>query len=66
MRKNSPLFLDIGHDLFIMLGLPKIPTWGISDRPKKAKRGTLGFNTKTNSLEYYDGAFWFAAIMRKG
>lgn len=58
--------MDIGQGLFIRLGLPKIPTWVNSDRPKKAKKGTLGFNSQTNSLEYWSGSVWFAAVMGAG
>ncbi|OGD72046.1 hypothetical protein A3A84_02635 [Candidatus Collierbacteria bacterium RIFCSPLOWO2_01_FULL_50_23] len=66
MKKNSPLFIDIGQGLFIMIDLLKIPTWANLDRPKKAKKGTLGFNSQTNSLEYWSGSVWFAAAMNEG
>ena len=61
MPINSPLFIEIGQGLSLMLGLPTIASWTNIKRPKKAKRGTLGFNTDTNSLEYWDGQSWFAA-----
>lgn len=63
MNKNSPAFLDIGQGLFIMLGLPRIPTWKNETRPKNAKKGTMGFNTQTHSLEYWNGTSWYAASM---
>lgn len=63
MEKNSPLLLNIGQGLFLMLGMPKIASWKTKGRPKKAKQGILGFNLQTNSLEYYDGSSWYAASM---
>jgi hypothetical protein len=65
MQRNYPLLLNIGQNLFLMLGVPKIASWKTEERPKKAKQGTLGFNLQTNSLEYYDGSNWFAAYMGK-
>lgn len=46
-----------------MIGLPKIATWNKATRPKKAKKGTFGFNTQTNNLEYWDGSSWYGAPM---
>lgn len=63
-KTNSPLFLEIGPGLSIMIGLPTIPTWDNQSRPKEAKRGAFGFNTKTNSLEYWNGTSWFSAALR--
>lgn len=63
MPKNSPLLVEIGQGLFIMLGLPAIAAWVTKSRPQKAKRGTFGFNLDTNSLEYWDGVDWFTAKM---
>ena len=60
---NPPLLMDIGQDLSLMLGLPTITSWKTRERPKKAKRGTLGYNTDTYSLEYYDGDHWYTAPM---
>ena len=54
-------FLDLGQGISVMLGLPSIPIWDEKTRPKKAKPGTFGFNSKTSSLEYWDGESWFAA-----
>ncbi len=63
MAKNSPLLIDIGQGLSIMVGLPTIATWDTETRPKDAKRGTFGFNFETNNLEYWDGNAWLAASM---
>ena len=63
MIKNSPLFINIGQGMSLMLGLPAIATWDTDTRPKNAKKGTIGFNTQTNSLEYWDGSFWYSAAM---
>jgi hypothetical protein len=65
MPKNSPLFIDIGHGLSIMTGLPTIASWDTAGRPKKAMRGIFGFNYQTNNLEYWDGSVWFSAPMSK-
>jgi hypothetical protein len=63
MPSNSPLFVDIGQGLFLSMGYLTIPTWDSLGRPKKAKRGTFGFNLQTHSLEYWDGSDWFTAVM---
>lgn len=64
MAKNpSPLFIDLGQGLSMMLGLPTIASWKTSERPKKPKPGTFGFNEQTNSLEYWDGTSWFSATL---
>lgn len=65
MAKNSSLLVDIGQGLSLMLGLPTISAWKTQDRPKKAQRGTFGFNIQTNSLEYWNGSVWYAASMRE-
>lgn len=66
MQKNTQLIVEIGQGMSLMLGLPTITLWeNASDRPKNAKRGTFGYNMETNSLEYWDGTFWFAASMQK-
>lgn len=63
MAKNSQLLLEIGEGLSIMIGLPTIATWQTRERPQNASRGTFGFNTQTNSLEYWDGSSWLATSM---
>jgi hypothetical protein len=63
MNKNSQILLEVGQGLFMMVGLPVISEWTVSDRPKNAKRGTIGFNIQTNSIEYWDGVHWFGAVM---
>ena len=61
MGKNAPLLLDIGQGLSVMIGLVTIASWNTKNRPKKAARGTFGFNSQTKSLEYWDGSFWWNA-----
>jgi hypothetical protein len=63
MPKNSPVLIDLGQGLSVMAGLPTIGSWNTDDRPKNAKRGTFGFNSQTNNLEYWDGTVWLAAPM---
>ena len=65
MNRNYPLLINIGKDLFLMTSMPKMASWKTYERPKKAKRGTFGFNLQTNSLEYYNGSSWFTADMGK-
>lgn len=62
---NSAILMDIGQGLSLMLGLPRIDSWETSGRPKNAKSGTFGFNSKTSSLEYFDGSDWYTAKMSK-
>lgn len=64
MAKNQPILIDIGPGLSMMVGFPTISTWKNNERPKNAKRGTFGFNTDTQNLEYYDGHGWLAAAMQ--
>ena len=66
MPKNTQLLVDIGQGLSLAVGLPTIASWKTSTRPKNAKRGTFGYNTDTNSLEYWDGEIWFRSRMNKG
>ena len=61
MPKNSPLIVDIGQGLSLMVGMPNISSWTNMDRPKNARRGILGFNSETSELEYYDGESWYGA-----
>lgn len=63
MAKNQPILIDIGQGLSLSIGLPTIATWKTSERPKNPRRGTLGFNTDTKSLEYHDGSDWLVAPM---
>jgi hypothetical protein len=63
--KKSSLLMDIGQGFSLMLGLPSITSWKTSGRPKKPKRGTFGFNSQTNNLEYYNGSHWLGARLSK-
>jgi hypothetical protein len=65
MATKTSLLMDIGQGMSLMLGLPRINSWKTKNRPKNTKRGSFGFNSQTNSLEYYDGADWFTAQMGK-
>ena len=62
-KKNVRLLVDIGQGLSIMTGIPRIASWDTHGRPKKAKKGTFGFNSQTNNLEYFNGTDWLAATM---
>ena len=61
---NTPLYMDIGQGLSLMLGQLRIDSWDVEGRPKNAKRGMFGFNSETKSLEYYNGSNWLAAAMQ--
>lgn len=64
MATKAPRVLfDIGQGLSIMIGLPRIASWDTAGRPKKAKKGTFGFNSQTNNLEYWNGTDWLTAEM---
>ncbi len=62
---TTSVLMDLGQGFSLALGLPTISAWETKDRPKKPKRGLFGFNSQTNSLEYYNGSFWFEAAMTK-
>ncbi len=64
MSKAHPLLIDIGQGLSLMIGLPTIASWKTSKRPKDPKTGTFGFNSQTNSLEYWDGSVWLTTPMK--
>jgi hypothetical protein len=49
-----------------MVGFPRISSWDNRGRPKKAVRGTLGFNSQTGRLEFFDGDDWYTASMENG
>jgi hypothetical protein len=66
MAKNTQLLVDLGQGLSMMIGLPRIAVWDTSSRPKKPKQGMIGYNSKTNSLEYFNGSNWYEAGMSKG
>ena len=55
----------MGSGLSMRIGLPLIISWDNENRPKKAQRGTFGFNTETQSLEYWDGESWYEIAMGK-
>jgi len=63
MSLNRQLFIDIGSNMYIPVGLPTISSWTNKKRPKKPSVGTFGFNTQTNSLEFYDGKYWYEGSM---
>lgn len=64
-KTPSTLLMDIGDGLFMMVGLPRLVLWRTRERPKKAARGTFGYNYQTSSLEYFDGLVWYAASLSK-
>lgn len=66
MANNSPYFVNLGQGLSMMIGLPTIAAWNSETRPKKPRRGTLGFNVQTNILEFWDGEDWYSAPMTTG
>jgi hypothetical protein len=66
MANNFPLYVDLGQDLSMLIGVPTISTWVTEKRPTRVKRGTIGFNTETQTLEYWDGSAWYGATMVKG
>jgi len=65
MSKRSPLLIDIGEGLSLMLGLPTIITWDKKNRPTNPKIGTFGFNSESGNLEYWDGSSWYEANMKE-
>lgn len=65
MPINKQLLIDIGNNLYMPIGLPTISTWKSNKRPKKPGVGTFGYNTQTNSLEFFDGSDWFEGGMNE-
>jgi hypothetical protein len=54
-----------GQGLPVTYAQPQIPSWNTPGRPKKAKKGTFGFNLQTNSLEYWMGSRWLKLPMKR-
>ncbi|QQG47681.1 MAG: hypothetical protein HY044_01165 [Candidatus Woesebacteria bacterium] len=65
MAEKLPLLMDLGQGLSVIISLPTLVSWTNRSRPKKARRGTFGFNSQTNSLEYFNGSYWFTTAMSK-
>jgi len=65
INSNTNLYMNIGNGLALMLGLPTLNSWETEKRPADAKRGTLGFNTQTESLEFYNGSYWLTAKLQQ-
>ena len=63
MSNKRPFYVDLGQDFFFRIGLPTVAYWENSTRPKNAKEGSLGFNSQTSSLEYFNGSHWLEAQM---
>lgn len=65
MPRSKSILIDIGGGLSLMTSLTTVTSWNTRNRPKKPKEGVLGYNKQTGSLEYYDGSYWYAAVMEK-
>ena len=65
VKKAYPLLINVGKDLYKMVGSPRVSSWQSKDRPENPSRGMLGFNTQTNELEYFDGNSWYATNMSR-
>lgn len=65
MATKFPVLINLGQGLSMLAGFPTIAAWKTSKRPKRAKRGTFGINTETNTLEYFDGSDWYGANLDK-
>lgn len=57
--------MDIGQGLSMTLGIPIIADWTSPDRPKSPKKGTFGFNSDTNSFEFWNGSTWLTSKLTK-
>ena len=60
---NANLYLGIGSNLSIELGLPRLPNWNTAGRPSPAKNFVYGFNTDTSTLEMWNGAAWVGTLL---
>lgn len=56
--KNANLYLDIGSDLSILLGNPRMPAWNTAGRPAAPLDYVYGFNTDTSAIEVWTGSAW--------
>jgi len=57
------VLLDFGNKLSLLVGNSKVLIWNTSGRPKSPKRGTLGYNSETKNLEFYNGFYWLTTEM---
>ncbi len=62
---NPSILIDVGQGISLLTGLLRLNYWVTPNRPKNPRRGTFGFNSQTNSLEYFNGKYWLEASMRK-
>jgi len=62
---NQSILIDVGQGLSLLSGLLRITSWNTTTRPKKPRRGIFGFNSQTNSLEYFNGKYWLEASMNR-
>ncbi len=56
---NNKIRVPQGHQLDIE-GLMKLPQWTESSKPATPEVGLQGWNTETETLEFYDGTNWKA------
>lgn len=56
--KNQPFYYDIGDNLSIMLGPPRMVVWGITGRPQSPHLGEFGFNDELLRIEIWMGFEW--------
>jgi hypothetical protein len=55
----------LGPAALIANAKQRIPSWNTAGRPKKPRIGTIGFNFRTNNLEYWNGTRWLLLHMIK-
>jgi len=65
MANDTPIYIDIGKGLSLPLSNPTISHWTTIERPINPLKGTLGFNTETNFLEFWNGTTWLLAEMKE-
>ncbi|OGH17207.1 MAG: hypothetical protein A3C30_01180 [Candidatus Levybacteria bacterium RIFCSPHIGHO2_02_FULL_40_18] len=68
LNKNSLIFNHealTNQTLFATVFQYMIPSWNNAGRPKKVKTGTIGFNSQTKNLEFFNGSSWLKLPMKK-
>lgn len=56
--RNANFTYYLGQNLFLILGSPQFPKWGVSTRPTNPRRHEYGYNQELRQLELWNGDYW--------
>lgn len=56
--ENATLYYDIGSNLSLPLGPPRMPNWNTAGRPSTPQDYEYGYNITTGAIEVWNGSTW--------